>query len=176
MTKAVIALGFFDGVHVGHAALLRRTAILAAEMCAVPAALLFEQMPNMPPLILSPEQRLARIKSHDIQKMIHIPSALLSMAAADFPRYLQHEHGAVGLVAGHDFRYGHGGLGNIAMLREQCQAHGILLDIVDCVQVEGKVVSSTRIRQLLADGNVAEASVLLGYDYGNLTADHSKCG
>ena len=173
--KRVIALGFFDGIHNGHAALLRCVTQRAQTLNAVPAAVTFDTHPEnlilkQPvPLITSPAdradimQRLFGIRdvivAHFDQRMMHMPWEEF------ITDYLVAEHGAVHLVAGHDFHFGYKGEGNPERLQEKCAQLGIGCDIIPPVYQEGRVISSTYIRTLIAQGEMEEANAFLGHPH-----------
>ena len=173
--QRVIALGFFDGVHIGHAALLRQTVQRAVELNVSPAVLTFDVPPGRVidgkglPLLTTPEQRVCIIReSFGIEDCIVMPftEVLMQMPPEDFVRQvLRREYHAVGVVAGSDYRYGHRGQGNAETLTHQCAEWGMTCDIVEQVRIDGEIVSATAIRALLAKGDVARANVFLGRPY-----------
>ncbi|MCI8594799.1 MAG: riboflavin biosynthesis protein RibF [Oscillospiraceae bacterium] len=173
--KRVIALGFFDGVHLGHAALLKTVVQRAAERNASPAAVTFDTHPDQlilgqsVPLLTSPEERtelMGRLYGvHDIivvpfdQHMMHMPWEVF---LTDF---LVQECGAVHLVAGHDFCFGYRGEGTPERLKAKCAELGLGCDIIPAVTMEGITVSSTYIRTLIAQGEMERAAAFLGHPY-----------
>lgn len=165
----VMALGFFDGVHLGHGALLTRTRQVALERSAEPAVLSFDAPPvKAVSLILSPQDRADIIRrQYGIQEVLflHFDEALRHMPWEEFAERLVTDFGAVHLVAGYDFRFGYQGAGTAALLREKCAALGIGCDIVGKVELDGAAVSSTRIRALLTAGDMAGATRLMGHPW-----------
>ncbi len=173
--KRVIALGFFDGVHLGHAALLKTVVQRAAERNASPAAVTFDTHPDQlilgqsVPLLTSPEERtelMGRLYGvHDIivvpfdPHMMHMPWEVF------FTDFLVQECGAVHLVAGHDFRFGYRGEGTPERLKAKCAELGLGCDIIPAVTMEGITVSSTYIRTLIAQGEMERAAAFLGHPY-----------
>ena len=138
--KRVIALGFFDGVHLGHGALLRRVGEKAAELGAVPAAVTFDTHPEnlilktpAVPLLSSPLDRAELMRRfYGIREVIvaHFDERMMHMPWREFVTdYLAGEHGAVHLVAGHDFHFGYKGEGNPERLQALCGELGIGCDI-----------------------------------------------
>lgn len=175
--KRVIALGFFDGVHLGHAALLRRVRETAERVGAVPAAVTFDTHPEdvIPgrahiPLITSPADRtelMRRLYGISDVLVAHFDQRMMHMLWQDFvSSYLVGECGAVHLVAGHDFHFGYKGEGNPQRLESLCAALGLGCDIIPKVEVEGITVSSTYIRTLVAGGEMERAARFLGHPYG----------
>lgn len=182
--RNVIALGFFDGVHLGHAALLRTVGSRAAQLGAEPCAFTFDQSPAAAltgkevPLLTDVADRTALMSElYGIRRVVVAPfQKLRDMDWQDFIEgYLVREHGAVHLVAGHDFRFGCGGEGNPERLEEKCAALGIGCDIIPKVELDGVTVSSTHIRALIAGGELERADAFLGHPFA-LTArvDHGK--
>ena len=173
-TKRVIALGFFDGVHTGHGALLRRVKEKADELGAVPTAFTFDAHPGsritgaVTPLINSSADRADLMRRlYGIKDIIvaHFDS-MMRMYWEDFiTEYLVKEQGAVHVVAGHDFHFGYKGEGNPRRLAEKCAALGVGCDIIPKIEKEGITVSSTYIRTLIAQGEMERANEFLGHPH-----------
>ncbi len=172
--KAVIALGFFDGVHLGHQALLRRTVERARELHMIPAVYTFDRSPReavtgVPvPLLVDPAHRRQVITARfPIEELIVAPfdHALMTMPWETFVEMLTERYSAGWLVAGHDFRFGHKNIGTAALLQEKATALGLGCDIIPAVTLDGVVVSSTHIRALLERGDAAEAARFLGHPF-----------
>ena len=165
--ETVIALGFFDGVHLGHGALLRRAAEEAARRGAVSAVFTFDRPPRevvtgVPcPLINTPEDRagLAR-RLYGIQRVIVAPfnrEMMTTTWEAFVTDLLVGRFHAVHLVAGHDHRFGHKNQGTPALLAAKCAELGLGCDIIPKVELDGVTVSSTHIRALLEAGEMEAA-------------------
>ena len=172
--RRVIALGFFDGVHQGHGALLRRVAEIAGAEQAVPCAFTFDQSPAAAltgreiPLLTGVEDRRRLMEElYGTRELIVAPFSLMrDMDWRDFVAdYLQKELGVVHVVAGHDFRFGRGGEGNPQRLAELCARQGLGCDIIPKVELDGVAVSSTHIRALVAEGKMEEAARFLGHPH-----------
>lgn len=173
--KRVIALGFFDGVHLGHGALLKRVAQVAGETGAVPAAVTFDTHPDQlvmgspVPLINSPADRAELMRGeYGIQEVIvaHFDDRMMKMPWEDFVTdYLVRENGAVHLVAGHDFHFGYMGRGNPERLKEKCAQLGLGCDIIPKVEKDGITISSTYIRTLIRQGEMERAAEFLGHPH-----------
>lgn len=178
--ERVIALGFFDGVHLGHAALLRRTAEAAAARGAAPAVFTFDRPPKevvtgVPcPLINSPEDRRDLVfRLYGIREIIMVPfdREMMTTPWEDFvEKILVERYHAVHLVAGHDHRFGHRNRGTPELLAEMCARLGLGCDIIPEVEVGGVTVSSTYIRRLIELGQVERAGRFLGHPH-TLTGD-----
>ena len=172
--RNVIALGFFDGVHLGHGALLRRVGSRAAELDARPCAFTFDQSPAAAltgkevPLLSGVDDRAWLMETlYGIREVIVAPFAVLrDMDWRDFVEdYLRREHGAVHVVAGHDFHFGRGGEGSPQRLAEECARLGMGCDIIPRVELDGVTVSSTHIRGLVERGELEEANRFLGHPF-----------
>lgn len=175
MRERVIALGFFDGVHLGHGALLRRAAAEAKKRGCESAVFTFDRPPKevitgVPcPLINSPEDRAALVKRlYGIDEMLMVPFDD-EMRTTPWDRFvtdiLVGRYGAVHLVAGHDHHFGHKNQGSPELLREKCAELGLGCDIIPAVTIGGVTVSSTHIRKLLEEGDVETARAFLGHPH-----------
>ena len=172
--RRVIALGFFDGVHLGHGALLQKVAEAAGAENALPCAFTFDQSPaaaltgqEVPLLTDLEDRRWLMEERYGIRELIAAPfSRMRDMDWRDFVTdCLQQELGVVHAVAGHDFRFGRGGEGNPRRLQDLCGERGIGCDIIPRVEVDGIAVSSTHIRALVAEGEMEKAARFLGHPH-----------
>ena len=173
--KTVIALGFFDGVHRGHGALLRKAAERAGELNAAPAVFTFDRSPKefvtgKPVLLINSNDDRRDIirRVYGIQRVIFAPfdRDMMTMPWQDFiTELLVKQYGAVHLVAGHDYRFGHKNEGTVERLREKCRELGLGCDIIPKVELEGITVISTYIRTLLEQGDVERAALFLGHPH-----------
>ncbi len=175
MKERVIALGFFDGVHLGHAALLRRAAEAAADRGVTPAVFTFDRPPKevvtgVPcPLINSPEDRRELVsRLYGIREVIMAPfdREMMTTSWEDFiTEILVGRYHAVHLVAGHDHRFGHKNAGTPELLQVKCAQLGLGCDIIPKVEVGGITVSSTYIRRLIELGQIERAARFLGHPH-----------
>ena len=165
MKERVIALGFFDGVHLGHGALLRRAAEEAARRGCTPAVFTFDRPPKevvtgVPcPLINSPEDRRELVRRlYGIQDVLMVPfdQEMMTTSWEDFvTEILVRRYHAVHLVAGHDHHFGHKNAGTPELLVQKCRELGLGCDIIPKVEIAGITVSSTYIRRLLELGQIS---------------------
>ena len=173
--KKVIALGFFDGVHQGHGALLRKVLQRAEELNAIPAAVTFDAHPTAVitgksvPLINTIQDRITLMHDYygiqDVE-VAHFDEEMMHQNWYDFiVEYLIKEQHACHLVCGHDFRFGYQGEGTPQMLKSACSDLGLGCDIIDKVERDGITVSSTYIRDLLAQGEMTRAVAYLGHPH-----------
>ena len=172
----VIALGFFDGVHLGHGALLSRCAQRARELNAVPAAFTFDLHPSalIPgkepvPLLTTPADRAGLMERlYGIREVLiaHYDQAMMTTPWRQFiTDYLLRDHAAVHLVVGHDFHFGYKGEGDPQKLQALCRELGVGCDVIPKVELEGITISSTYIRSLLSQGDMDRAAQFLGHPY-----------
>lgn len=175
MTKQkVMALGFFDGIHVGHAALINKIKQRADETGAEPAVLTFDVHPDnlvfnkTVPLINSAEDReniLSRCFGIDDVVVIHFNQRVMHMDWQVFIDELIDEMNLRWIVVGHDFCFGYKGLGTAQKLSEYCRERGVGCDIIPAVCRDGVIVSSTLIRKLIEDGEIETANAYLGHPH-----------
>lgn len=172
--KRVIALGFFDGVHLGHQALLRCAVERAAQMDLSSAVFTFDRSPKefvtgtKVPLLTTTEERSATIQRlFPVETVIVEPfdEQMMTMPWVDFVLMLAQKYRAGWLVAGHDFRFGHKNAGTPALLCKKAAQLGMGCDIIPAVTQDGVNVSSTLIRTLLREGEVERARQLMGHPY-----------
>lgn len=173
MKKRVVALGFFDGVHIGHGALLEMTVRRAAEKGVSAAVMTYSNhpssvvAPSAVKLINTTEERCALIRElYGISDIIvkEFTKEYSSLSGEDFvAEVIKEELGACHVVAGFDFRFGKGGKCDSEDLLRLCGDSGIGCDIVDAVELSGAPVSSSRIRECVAAGDMAAARDLLGH-------------
>ncbi|UNK69568.1 bifunctional riboflavin kinase/FAD synthetase [Microbacterium sp. H1-D42] len=172
--RTVVAIGKFDGVHVGHQAVIRKVRDDAEALGARAVAVTFDRNPLevlrpelCPDNVVALERKLDLLGELDLDAtlVLTFDRALASVPAEEFVRTILVDslHVATVLV-GRDFRFGHGGSGTPDLLRELGPKYGFIVDVVDDVfpQGEGRRVSSTWIRELLAEGDVAHAAHVLG--------------
>ena len=171
MNSYIYALGFFDGVHLGHQALLDAVKSLALPgMRGVvtfldhPDTLVLGQTPG---LINTPEDRELLLKHYGMDRIVALPfdEKTRSTPWRAFLEDLRQNYGAAGFVCGEDFRFGAKGAGNAALLVQYCREAGLPFAIVPEQTVDGCRVSSTRIRELLAEGKMEQADVCMGHPY-----------
>lgn len=172
--KRVIALGFFDGIHVGHAALLEATKRRAEENDGIPTVLTFDVHPDNlvkgcnVPLLTSPEGRVDTIRRYfgiDSVIFIHFNQTLMHMHWRIFLDALTNELNACHFVVGHDFCFGWKGEGTPERLKEYCEEKGMGCDVIPAVKIDGVTVSSTLIRSFVGEGKIDMANHLLGHPH-----------
>lgn len=173
--RRVIALGFFDGVHRGHGALLRRVVQAARELDAVPAALTFARHPRelvsgqTVPLLNTPEDRAWLMgEYYGVREVDVLPfdRAMMEMPWGQFVREIVvGRFRAVHVVVGHDHHFGYRGQGTPERLAGLCAQLGLGCDVIPQVELDGVAVSSTYIRGLLGAGEMEQANRFLGHPH-----------
>lgn len=167
---SVVAVGAFDGLHRGHAALLTRVYERAAARGLVPAVVSFEPLPRAffahepMPRLNSPREKLQGFASAGIELalVLRFDAKLAAMDAEGFVReVLAARMGAREIWVGADFRFGHHRAGDFALLQRMGKESGFGAHALEPVQVDGERVSATRIRELLGKGEFEHAARLL---------------
>ncbi len=173
--RVCLAIGFFDGVHLGHQQIIRQTIADAHQHDAVALVLTFDRHPNSivapghaPPLIYSLPQKLRAIESlgMDALLLVRFNEKFSRQSGEEFIRGLARDFGSIHSISvGADFVFGHKRSGNVALLEKLGAKLGFTLHGLAAVSLDGHVVSSTRIREAIRAGNLDAASQMLGRPY-----------
>ena len=176
LRPTVLTLGVFDGLHLGHQKIMQTVADRAKATGTHGTAITFDPHPRAvlhpetaPPLLQTLDQRLANFDVLDIEQAIVIPfnREFASNPAEDFLREIVHDRlQAREVYLGKGFAFGKDRRGNIELLRKMSSELGFLADEVDEVRLRGMRISSSKIRELLAAGEVNLARRMLGRPYG----------
>ena len=168
---AAVGIGAYDGVHLGHRAVIHEVHRLAEERHCQTAVVTFDRHPaivvrpdSAPKLLTDLEQKLELLEAEgvDVALVVRFDEERARESAEDFAReVLVGCLNAQAVVVGHDFHFGHNRGGNVALLARLGGEHGFTVLGLSLVGAEGEAVSSTRIRQLVAAGEVEEAALLL---------------
>lgn len=173
MNKTIFALGVFDGVHLGHQALLRECLALAQAHGCTPGAVTFTSHPDTlthgyaPKLLTTNHDRKRLLETFGVARLVELPfdREMMAMPWEDFLTMLRRDHGAAGFVCGDDFRFGCRGEGTAALLEAYCTREGLPFTAVAQQELGGIRISSTHIRYLVESGNVAAAAMFLGHPH-----------
>lgn len=170
---AAVALGNFDGVHLGHQSVIALARAAAAEKGGPLGVVTFEPHPRQffapagPAFrLMNADARAHRLAKIGVEQLYEIPfdADLAGMTAEEFAgRVLAHDLGVRHVVVGSDFRFGKGRQGDAAMLKDLGQAHGFSVTVAPLVSDSGTDVSSTAIRAALSDGRPRDAARMLGH-------------
>ena len=173
--KVCLAIGFFDGVHLGHQQIIRQTIADAHQHNAIALVLTFDRHPNsvvapgrVPPLIYSLPQKLRAIDSlgADHLLLVHFDKKFSEQPGETFVRGLVRDLGSIqSICVGADFVFGHKRSGDVALLKKLGAEIGFSVHGLAAVSLDGRVVSSTRIRETIRVGRLDAASQMLGRPY-----------
>ena len=176
--RCVVTIGAYDGVHLGHRAVIAQVRARAAELGAASVVVTFDRHPasvvrpeSAPKLLTDPAQKLELLASTGVDATLVVPFdvAASTEAPADFVRRVLVDALAVrGVIVGEDFHFGHKRGGSVALLREMSAQHDfevVPLRLVARADGVDEPVSSTAIRRALAGGDVKRAAAMLGRDH-----------
>jgi len=189
LKNPVLTIGNFDGVHRGHQALFQKAREWASEVGGESVVLTFNPHPLQ---VLAPEQGLLFITPHerklelialcgiDVAIVVPFSTEFARISAADFVKLLLVDRiGPRAIVVGEGYRFGCGREGDTHYLQQMGNRHGFKVATISGVQLDGTMVSSTLIRQLIQEGNLREANRLLGRPYeiaGLVVPGHQRGG
>jgi riboflavin kinase/FMN adenylyltransferase len=173
--KVCLAIGFFDGVHLGHQQIIRQTISDARQHGAVAVVLTFDRHPNtivapekVPPLIYSLPQKLRAIESlgADALLLIQFDKKFSEQTGEEFIRSLACDFGKIhSICVGANFVFGHKRSGNVALLKKLGAELNFSVHGLAAVSLDVEIVSSTRIRETIRAGNLDAASQMIGRTY-----------
>lgn len=171
--KTGVALGNFDGVHLGHRALIKTNVEISKEMGLAPSVLLFTNhtktiLGNKPDILTDNTQKMEILKDLKVERVytIAFDEELMSLSPDEFVKTILVEKLNCKLVVvGFNYRFGHKASGNAKILKELGLKYGIKVVVVEAVVDEGDIMSSTRIRGLLKEGNIKMVNRSLGRNY-----------
>jgi riboflavin kinase/FMN adenylyltransferase len=166
-----IALGSFDGLHLGHINLINRTVKLARNNKANSMVFTFKNHPLStinpevsPKILMNNESKISVLKDAglDIINMANFNEEFMKICPEDFVIHLLNNYRAKGLIVGFNYRFGYKNLGDVSLLKKMSKAHKFSLNVVDSVKYKGQVVSSSIIRTIISDeGDIKKANKLL---------------
>ncbi|EEF61290.1 bifunctional riboflavin kinase/FAD synthetase [Pedosphaera parvula] len=173
--KVCLAIGFFDGVHLGHQQIIRQTIADSIKHEAVSLVVTFDQHPStvvapdrIPPLIYPLPHKLKTIGSLGSEALflIHFDKAFSELSGEAFIRNLANDLGHIeSLCVGSNFTFGYKRSGNVALLKTLGEELKFTVHGMAAVSLDGKTVSSTRIREAIRTGELDAASQMLGRTY-----------
>jgi len=171
---AAITVGGYDGIHLGHGALIASTCGIAKQLARPAMMLTFEPLPREYLVPQDPPARLTDLRERwrvlersDLHYMcvLSFDEKLRQLTGEQFVALLTQRFAASAVVVGQDFRFGRGGAGSITLLRAAAEAGAFELELVPSVCIEDERVSSSGVRAALAAGNFGRARDLLGRAY-----------
>jgi riboflavin kinase/FMN adenylyltransferase len=172
--RQVVTVGTFDGVHLGHRALLSRGRQRANELDVPYTVVTFDPPPRTvlfpaaaPDLLNSLEEKLGRLSAAGVDRtaVVEFTREFAQKEAADFMAELDGAFRVAELVLGHDHGLGRGRGGDVDFLKEWGKAHGYSIEVLSAVSVGGEVISSSAIRSALLSCELERANRMLGYPY-----------
>lgn len=170
--SVILALGYFDCLHIGHRALIARAQELASECGAEAAMFTFDRNPasvfrSATGTVLTLDERIERIRETGVRKIVvgEGTAEFLAQSPEEFLHWLDDRCKIVGYVCGKDFRFGKGAVGTAETLSLYAEETGKTVSVLDDVTVDGVRVSTSEIRRLLAEGKVADANRFLVEPY-----------
>jgi riboflavin kinase/FMN adenylyltransferase len=173
--KVCVAIGFFDGVHLGHQQIIRQTITDSRQHEAHSLIITFDRHPNTvvaperaPGLIYPLAQKLQVIEALgvDLILLIHFDKEFSHRTGEEFVRMLAREAGQIrSICVGANFSFGYKRGGNVELLRKMGAELGFSVHGLAAVSLDGRAVSSTRIRQTITEGNLDSAGQMLGRAY-----------
>ncbi len=173
--KSVLALGNFDGVHLGHQAIFQHVVTRARDIDGTSMVFTFEPHPlqvlapeKAPPLLTTYEQKIRLIAALGVQVSLRVPftEQFARQEPIEFVRdVLCQRLGIHEVVVGHDFRFGHRRAGTVDFLQEHAAYFGYRVTVIPAIMQDETVVSSSNIRRFLLQGQVEQAARLLGRYY-----------
>lgn len=172
--KNYVALGSFDGLHYGHLSLVRKTVQVAKEENGKSMVFTYKNHPktlvspeNVPKLIMDLDTKLQYLDEENVDIVVlrTFTKEFMSITAEDFIKLLCEDYNVKGIVVGFNFRFGHKNLGDVELLKKLQGKYGYKLYIIDQYNYESEVISSTRIRKALVEGNVSKATEMLSKPY-----------
>lgn len=166
-----IALGSFDGIHLGHMSLVNRTVVLAKENNAKSMICTFKNHPLSvinkeicPKLIMDNDTKIDLLKNTgmDIVNLVNFNKDFMKITPEEFIKNMVKFYNAKGIVVGFNYRFGYKNLGDVEMLKTYSTILGYKLYVCEAVSINHEIVSSSKIRHLIAEGNITKANELLG--------------
>ncbi|MGG7143814.1 bifunctional riboflavin kinase/FAD synthetase [Clostridium nigeriense] len=169
-----VALGSFDGLHYGHLSLVRKTVQVAKEKNGKSMVFTYKNHPktivkpdSVPKLIMDLDTKLEYLDEENVDIVVlrTFTKEFMSIEAEDFIKLLCEDYNVKGIVVGFNFRFGHKNLGNVDLLKDLQSKYGYELYIIDPCTYKGDIISSTRVRNCILEGNVSEATNMLSEPY-----------
>ncbi|MBI5182439.1 MAG: bifunctional riboflavin kinase/FAD synthetase [Nitrospirae bacterium] len=173
--RPIITIGNFDGVHLGHQAILKKIISRAKKTGGNSVVLTFEPHPVK---VVSPHKDIRLITSCEERAKFLSEAGVDAVICVNFTKEFSEQHpddfardilfnkiGAAEVYVGHDYAFGKGREGTIEYLRDLGERYGFHVDVIEPIMVNGAIVSSSRIRELIAKGNVDAAARFLGRYY-----------
>lgn len=170
--QIILALGFFDSIHIGHRKILEKVKMLAEEKNYYSAVMTFNNNPdkiisNAYNLVYSYEERLFLLDKLNLDVVLHtnFNNDFKNITANNFLKILTENLNIKHIVCGYDYRYGKNASGNVETLKEYLTNKGIEIEVIPEINFNNKKISSTIIRNYIKKGEIDKANKLLGSPY-----------
>ena len=169
-----IALGSFDGLHIGHLSLIYKVVEIAKENNGKSMVFTFKNHPktliykeHVPKLLMDNHRKVEILTTHkvDIVCFQEFNLEFMKMTPEEFVEFLVFKYNVKGFVVGFNYKFGYKNLGNVELLQKLQNKYGYKLCVMDPCTYKEQVISSTRIRKSLEDGDVLDASKMLSLPY-----------
>lgn len=169
-----VALGSFDGLHYGHLSLVRKTIQVAKEKNGKSMVFTYKNHPKtivkpdgVPKLIMDLDTKLEYLEEENVDIVVlrTFTKEFMSIDAEDFIKLLCEDYNVKGIIVGFNFRFGYKNLGDVDLLKDLQSKYGYELYIMDSYTYKGEIISSTRVRECILEGNVSEAANMLPKPY-----------
>ena len=167
----LLALGNFDGIHKGHRAVLKKALSEAKKRGLVPAVLLFDEHPKKalfgaaPPELITESDKRQQLSKMGFSLVTVRFSEVQNLSCKDFLTKIYCSLNVRAISCGYNYRFGKDAKGDTGTLKAECEKLGIALFVAKEQIHENEPISSTRIRNALADGNVCAANAMLGREF-----------
>lgn len=169
-----LAIGTFDGMHLGHKYLLNRFIDISRQNTYTSMVYTFMKHPmlsldpnNAPPLLMTLAKKILEFKKLGLDYVLvqKFDLKFSEISSQGFISDLLENYDIRHIVVGHDFRFGNKGMGNVSVLKELSLSKGFEITIIPPYKIDGQIVSSSLIRNYVRQGKVKEAAHFLGYPY-----------
>ncbi len=167
LKNSAVAIGTFDGIHIAHQRLIGMLKEEAKRIGGHSVVFTFDRPPFSKQPLFTKEQKVAAFIEEDVDYlyMAEFDEDFIKITREEFAGYIVEKLDAKVIVVGENFTFGAGAKGNPAFLKEYCKAYGVEVKVLELMVAEGCKVSSSRIRDLILEGDVAVAARLLGKPY-----------
>ena len=172
--KTAVALGMFDGVHLGHKAVINKAIDYAKSKSIKSAVITLANHPReltqgkSPQLITNLEERLIMFESLgiDLVLVLNFDANLMNTSALEYlDNFLYKQLNAEFISTGYDHHFGKNREGNLSTLETWCLSKNIVLNIEEALNINDEIISSSKIRELIKAGKIKEANLFLGHDF-----------
>lgn len=171
-TPLVLALGFFDSIHIGHCEIIKRCQSLAKSLSATDCVFTFKNdissvVSKSKGLVFTYEERLKKLEKLQVKSIIStsFTNEFSKIESLDFLKTITDNFNVLAVVCGEDYTFGKGGKGRVNDLKDFCSKRGIKFEIVKQIEIKGQKISTSLIKEELSLGRIESANELLGSPY-----------